>query len=129
MDEKRSESNDGLNSKYNNQGDNEGKTANERRRKSYYEETAAEFSAPVMGRRAGRGEAAGNEDREAGRAFGLSALALSILAMFILPLLFGAAGIVLGFLARRRGADSLGAWAIGLGIVAIVIGLIIAPFF
>jgi hypothetical protein len=60
---------------------------------------------------------------------GTLALALAILSLFVLPILFGAAGIVLGFVARRRGAIGLGAWAIGIGAVSIVIGIFILPFF
>jgi hypothetical protein len=36
---------------------------------------------------------------------------------------------VLGFVARRRGAESLGAWAIGLGAISIIVGIFVLPFF
>ncbi|WP_221565599.1 DUF308 domain-containing protein [Alkalihalobacillus sp. TS-13] len=68
------------------------------------------------------------EDTE-GRGVGIFAIALSILSLFFLPVLLGAAGIIVGFFARRRGARTLGNWAIGLGIASIVISLIFAPFF
>ena len=96
---------------------------------NYIEETSAEIAAPVtLGRDREDGR---EEDDEAvsGRGIGFAALALSIISLFVLPVLFGAAGIVLGFIARRRGAKSLGNWAIGLGIVSIIVGLFIAPFF
>ena len=41
------------------------------------------------------------------QAWAILALALSILSLFVMPILFGAAGIVLGFIARRRGAKGL----------------------
>jgi uncharacterized membrane protein HdeD (DUF308 family) len=49
--------------------------------------------------------------------------------LFILPVILGAAGVIVGFIARRRGANALGAWAIGIGIVSIVLGIFITPFF
>jgi hypothetical protein len=98
----------------------------------FMEETAAEVAVPAST----RGEhiernRTDNEREEAGegRGYGRLALILSILSLFFLPVLFGAAGVILGFIARRRGADSLGAWAIGIGILSIVIGTFILPFF
>jgi hypothetical protein len=97
------------------------------------EETAAEIAAPVgINRNANRGlnaAAGGRETAAGGTGLGTVALALSILSLFVMPILFGAAGIVLGFIARRRGAESLGSWAIGLGAVSIIIGIFILPFF
>jgi hypothetical protein len=54
---------------------------------------------------------------------------LSILSLFFLPIILGAAGIILGFIARRKGALTLGAWAIGIGVVSIIVGTFILPFF
>jgi hypothetical protein len=70
-----------------------------------------------------------NVEKEAGRGMGFFALILSIASLFFLPVLLGAAGIIVGFVARRRGARSLGNWAIGLGIASIVVSLLFAPFF
>ncbi|WP_163101928.1 hypothetical protein [Peribacillus alkalitolerans] len=95
----------------------------------YEEETAAELTAPVIfGRDVDRRETV-REEMSAGRGFGYTAIILSILSLFTLPILFGAAGIVLGFLAQRRGAVTLGAWAIGIGAFSIIIGIFILPFF
>ncbi|MBA4535842.1 DUF4190 domain-containing protein [Bacillus aquiflavi] len=108
----------------------------------YVEETSAEFAAPVYADR----ERDNDNDRtnddynkksiddndindNAGRGWGYTALILSILSLFTLPVLFGGAGIVLGFMARRRGAETLGVWAIGIGAVSIIIGIFIMPFF
>ncbi|MED4204429.1 hypothetical protein P4634_10595 [Neobacillus mesonae] len=98
------------------------------RSRTYQEETAAEIAAPVpVIRDRARDD---NRERAAGGAgLGTVALALSILSLFVLPILFGAAGIVLGIIARNRGANSLGAWAIGIGAVSIIIGIFILPFF
>ena len=99
---------------------------------NFMEETAAEVAVPV----AARGNYAERnhleverEEGDEGRGYGRLALILSILSLFFLPVLLGAAGVILGFIARRRGAYSTGAWAIGIGIVSIVIGTFILPFF
>lgn len=96
---------------------------------NYDEETSAEIAAPIS---FNRGRIVDDTDREtetAGRGMGIAALVLSILSLFVFPVLFGATGIVLGFIARRRGALSLGGWAIGIGVVSIIIGMFILPFF
>ncbi len=97
------------------------------------EETAAEIAAPVpVVRNSQQGQntnATGGAAVTGGTGLGTVAIALSILSLFVLPILFGAAGIVLGFVARRRGAEGLGAWAIGIGAVSIIIGIFILPFF
>ncbi|MEW8971353.1 MAG: DUF4190 domain-containing protein [Mesobacillus sp.] len=91
----------------------------------YQEETAAEIAAPAPPAITRRSE---EESTTGGRGLAYSALALSILSLFILPVLFGAAGIVLGFMARRRGS-SIGTWAIGIGTISILVGIFILPFF
>ena len=98
------------------------------RHTNYREETAAEIAAPVPVIR-GRDRGTVRERAEGGTGLGTLALALSILSLFVLPILFGAAGIVLGFVARARGAQGLGSWAIGIGAVSIIIGIFILPFF
>jgi len=100
------------------------------RSSQYREENAAEIAAPVPLIR--RKEQTGQSQKAtaaAGTGLGTLALVLSILSLFVLPILFGAAGIVLGFVARRKGATGLGAWAIGIGAISIVIGIFILPFF
>ena len=46
----------------------------------------------------------------------------------MLPVLLGACGIIVGYIARRRGAGALGGWAMGIGIVSLVLGIFITPF-
>lgn len=95
----------------------------------HMEETSAEIAAPV---RLDRGRVRNYDMAETttgGRGIGFAALILSILSLFVAPILFGAAGIVLGFIARRRGAEGLGNWAIGLGAISIIVGIFIVPFF
>lgn len=104
----------------------------------YIEETSAEIAAPVapiapltLNRSTitERDTKDRGDTQTGGRGIGFTALALSIISLFVLPILFGAAGIILGFVARRRGAESLGSWAIGIGAIAIIVGIFILPFF
>jgi hypothetical protein len=101
---------------------------------NYIEETSAEIAAPTSftGNTFSRKDTDMNNRNEKameGKGVGFAALALSIISLFVLPILFGAAGIILGFVARRRGANSLGNWAIGLGAISIIVGMFILPFF
>lgn len=99
----------------------------------YIEETSAEVAAPLPLNRTINADQriTGDRDRTVagGRGLGFLALALSILSLFVAPILFGAAGIILGFVARRRGAEGLGNWAIGIGAISIIVGVFILPFF
>lgn len=92
----------------------------------YHEETAAEIAEPMAFNK--RGVRDNGEVKEGGRGIGFAAIALSILSLFVFPVLFGAAGIVLGFVARSRGA-SLGTWAITIGAISLILGTFILPFF
>lgn len=64
-----------------------------------------------------------------GTGYGILALVLSIAAFFFLPVVMGAAGIIIGFIARSKGAGAWGGWAIGVGIAALAVRLFMAPFF
>jgi hypothetical protein len=97
-------------------------------REKYNEETAAEIAAP-MNLTGDYEKDAREEKTTSGSFLGYASLALSIISLFFLPVIMGAAGIVLGFVARRRGAEMLGAWAIGIGAVSIIIGMFVLPFF
>jgi lipopolysaccharide export LptBFGC system permease protein LptF len=102
-------------------------------RNEYREETAAEIAAPVslnrnydrndMDKQTALGTGAG------ANVMGWSALAVSLISLFFMPVILGAAAIVLGVMARRRGADTLGAWSIGIGAVSVIIGIFVLPFF
>ncbi|MBM7701507.1 DUF4190 domain-containing protein [Metabacillus iocasae] len=100
----------------------------------FMEETAAEVAVPVHPRHERVEREHAHDEREVvgsdeGKGYGRLALILSILSLFFLPIILGAAGIVLGFIARRKGAKTLGSWSIGIGIVSILIGTFILPFF
>jgi hypothetical protein len=99
------------------------------------EETAAEF-APQRGF-VGERPFADDVDRDTdmdgevteGRGVGAFAIVLSIISLFFLPVILGAAGIIVGFIARRNGATGLGNWAIGIGALSIILTLFFSPFF
>lgn len=98
------------------------------------EETAAELAAPVTVDKdidsvEKRDVDRDVEEEDTGNYIGVAALILSIVSLFTMPVLFGAAGIIVGWMARRRGAESLGIWAIGIGAVSLVMGLFVLPFF
>lgn len=90
------------------------------------EETAAEFTAEDY-----RSESIDSEDEDtsaAGAAFGWTAIALAIASYFWLPIILGGAGIIVGFVARNRNAETLGNIAIAAGVISILITLFIIPF-
>jgi hypothetical protein len=97
------------------------------------EETAAEIATPVNLNRYDRYDELDKDDRDnvntGGRVIGWAALALSIISLFVLPVILGAAAVVLGFVARHKDAGTLGAWSIGIGVVSIIIGIFVLPFF
>jgi len=64
---------------------------------------------------------------EVSNAYGWIAIALSAISFFLIPILFAAAGIILGFIARNREAPVLGNTAIVLGILSIIVRLFILP--
>jgi hypothetical protein len=96
---------------------------------NFQEETAVEYG--VMNDRVERDETAraNEDDVTAGRGVGTFAIVLSILSLFFLPVLLGAAGIVVGFVSRRYGSTSLGNWAIGIGAISILMTVFFSPFF
>lgn len=59
--------------------------------------------------------------------YGWIGLALSVISFFIVPILFAAIGIVLGFVARRGDAPILGNTAIVVGVISILARLILLP--
>ncbi|WP_143833723.1 hypothetical protein [Oceanobacillus senegalensis] len=87
------------------------------------EEYAAEFTADDYDVR-NRSET----DGEVNSMWGWVGLALSIISFFMWPIVLGAAGIILGFVSRARGADTLGNIAIAAGAISILITVFILPF-
>jgi hypothetical protein len=125
------ERNNGGSYDYLRTSDNVGET-NKYQPADYLEETSAEIAAPAtfnQGSTTNAGKTNIGETMKSGTGIGFAALIISILSLFVAPILFGAVGIVLGFIARRRGATGLGSWAIGIGAISIIVGMFILPFF
>lgn len=113
-----------LEQKHTSQFSNDGFNGTE----GYQEETAAEIAPPFTSRRQGTVTNNQGEAKEGSTGIGLAALALSILSLFVFPVLFGITGIVLGFIARGRGART-GTWAITVGAISLLLGIFVLPFF
>jgi len=94
----------------------------------YLEETSAEMAPSYSGTgdKGHSGNAGGTKKNAKG--LGLTALILSILSLFFMPILLGAAGVAIGIAARINGSKGMAAWAIVIGSISLVIGLMIAPF-
>ncbi|WP_062046344.1 DUF4190 domain-containing protein [Bacillus sp. JCM 19034] len=95
----------------------------------FEEETAMEYGVGANQTEQFETARANPDDMTAGRGVGTFAIVLSILSLFFLPILLGAAGIVVGFISRRVGANALGNWAIGIGAVSIIMTVFFSPFF
>lgn len=87
------------------------------------EETATELTADDID-----APTKAEDDNDVRSAVGWIGLALSVLSFFIMPIILGAAGIIMGFIAKNRGANTLGYTAIGAGALSIVIRLFVIPF-
>ncbi len=68
------------------------------------------------------------EAEEGSMALGWTALVLSLVSLFFLPVLMASAGIVAGFFAYRGGNRTLGLWAIGVGLFSLVMAFFVTPF-
>ena len=83
--------------------------------------TANEFSQPVVNEKSETAEV----DVKSG--FGWFSLVLSIVSFFMMPVILSGSGIVLGFVAKSRGANTLGNTAIIAGAISMIITLFIVP--
>lgn len=59
---------------------------------------------------------------------GWIALGLAVLSFFMMPIIIGGAAIIVGFVARNRGALWLGNISIAIGVVSIIVRLFLIPF-
>ncbi|ADU29900.1 DUF4190 domain-containing protein [Evansella cellulosilytica] len=96
----------------------------------YREETAAEYTPNqnVFGRAAEVEDTDVEEGATEGRGVATFAVALSIVSLLFLPILFGAAGLVLGFMAVNREQKGLGYTAIAISAFSIIMSVFFAPF-
>lgn len=93
-------------------------------------ETAAEIAEPIRGRmRRSDDEDIDGSPKSGASGIGVTGLVLSILSLFMWPYLLGIVGIVLGIVAYRRDARTLGGWAIAIGVIGMLGALVIYPYF
>jgi hypothetical protein len=90
-------------------------------------ETAAEIAEPIRETRTTDDVDTQAENGASG--IGWTGLGLSILSLFLLPYIVAPIGMVLGYLAYRRNARTLGVWAMIVGAIAILGALIIYPYY
>ena len=95
------------------------------------EEMAAEFTAKAPVSYVPREERteAIREDEAGGTALGWVALIFAAASWFLWPVLLGATSAVIGFIAYRQGARALGGWAMAVGLIAVLLSLVIVPFY
>lgn len=91
------------------------------------EEASAEFIDPAEYRRIHRKD--GNMATSNVNSFGILALGLSIASLFILPVIFGTGGIIVGIFATKTESRIMGIAAIVIGVFSVIAGLMIYPFF
>jgi hypothetical protein len=60
----------------------------------------------------------------AGRGFSIAGIVMGVIAVFIIPILFGPLGILFGFLGHRKG-DPLGKTAMIVAAIGMVVGFVI----
>lgn len=84
------------------------------------QEFAGDFNRPIYSKR--------NQDTEGNTVFGWIGIIAAIASFFMWPLVMGIAGIVLGFISKRQGADSLGNTAIVISAISIILSLILPMF-
>ncbi|WP_135546792.1 DUF1540 domain-containing protein [Paenibacillus cymbidii] len=89
----------------------------------------ASFRTHELRRNAGEEDYSFDSYGSLSRIVGWTALALSVVAMFYFPLLFGAAAVLFGVLAFVGGSRALGGWATGLGLLAVVAHFFIIPYY
>jgi hypothetical protein len=68
-------------------------------------------------------------ERREGAGLGMLGLILAILAFFMMPLLMGISGFIIGLVAATRGATGTGGWAMGLSAAAVLLTLFLRPFY
>jgi hypothetical protein len=92
------------------------------------EEFAAEITADDYDSHVERDHDHHRDHGDVNSTYGWIGLALSVVSFFMMPVILGAAGIILGFVSRARGADMLGNIAIAAGVISILVRFLVIPF-
>ena len=87
-----------------------------------------EFSAELMAEDYEELEREDTHNEQPVTMYGWRGVILSVLSFFAMPLILGAAGIILGFVSRSRGANTLGNIAIIAGAASILFSVFLWPF-
>ncbi|MBD1371203.1 DUF4190 domain-containing protein [Hazenella sp. IB182357] len=95
--------------------------------KTEFAQDVAPMPAGFSGDREGSEEQEVDEETDSGRGLGIAAIVLSLLSFFFLPFIMASAAIIVGIISVRRGS-ALGWWGISIGVIAMIIMLIAAPF-
>lgn len=106
--------------------------ANENKVGNVNEEMAADFAvgSPVSYvPREQSIEKAADDVEAGGTALGWVALVFAAASWFLWPVVLGITSAVLGFIAFRQGARALGGWAMAIGLIAVLLSLVIVPFY
>mgnify|MGYP001467970643 CR=1 FL=1 len=88
-------------------------------------ESAQEIAEPMP--RKSEDERNTEEETNEGNGLGITGLILSLVSVFILPGILAPAGMILGYIAFRRGSRTTGVWAMVVGAFALLMALFILP--
>lgn len=98
-------------------------------RKDNREEFSAEVASPVQSTYNRQEETQDkNTDLTTGRTVGYVGLVLGIISLFMWSVILGPIAAVVGYYAYNKGSKTMGAWAIGLGVLATLSYFILMPF-
>ncbi|MEK3731161.1 MULTISPECIES: hypothetical protein [Paenibacillus] len=99
-------------------------------RKDHREEFSAEVASPVQTyeRKEEVREASPEADLSTGRTVGYVGLVLGIISLFMWSVILGPIAAVVGYYAYNKGSRTMGAWGIGLGVLATLSYFILIPF-
>lgn len=98
-------------------------------RKDHHEEYASEVAPPARTDVHSRKESYSNVDEHSGgHVIGYVGLVLGIAALFMWSVILGPVAAVVGYYAYSQGSKTLGAWTMGLGILATISYFILIPF-
>jgi hypothetical protein len=63
------------------------------------------------------------------RTVGYAGLLISLLSLFVWPVILGPAAVVLGIMAYRGGSRGLGTWSIGIGLLSFAAYFLLIPYY
>jgi hypothetical protein len=90
------------------------------------EEYATELAASEPMRQFSKADGA---EEPTNRVWGWSGMVVAILSLFILPVIMGSAGVLLGIIAFLKGDRVLGGWSFAISLVSIFTALILVPHY